>query len=246
MNETALITNFIFHHKESYKCVPTMFDIGAFDGHTCIPFVLKKWNVYAFEPNPERYRFIEHFMKQNPNDNLTLTKKAVTNENKNKLTFFLSKESKGISSLTNFHNSHYKASFTVDTIRLDTFMKMKEVKRINFLKIDTEGHDFFVLQSYDWNKDHHPDIIECEFEDAKTVVKLNYCWKDMAEFLYKKKYHIIISEWFPIKRYGISHQFRKFHNYPCELKDVNAWGNFICFKKEDDFNKFSSLNEKYF
>ena len=244
MNETELIRNFIFSTKK-YTSVPIMFDVGAFDGHTCIPFVLKNWKVFAFEPNPERYRFIEHFMKKHPEKDFTLIKKAVNEENDNQLTFYLSNVSKGISSLTNFHKSHYEASFKVETIRLDTFMNDNNVNKIDFLKIDTEGHDYFVLQSYDWDK-QCPDIIECEFEDLKSVKKLNYNWKDMAEFLYQKKYHVIVSEWFPIERYGITHKFRKFHNYPCELEDVNAWGNFICFKKTKDFNIFSKLNEKYY
>ena len=98
------------------------------------------------------------------------------------LKFYLSDVSVGISSLTSFHESHQEASFTVETIRLDNYMKSKDVNHINFLKIDTEGHDFFVLKGYPWDLDK-PDVIECEFEDLKTKDNLNYTWVDMAEYL---------------------------------------------------------------
>ena len=124
-------------------------------------------------------------------------------------------------------------------------MKSKNIKHVNFLKIDTEGHDYFVLQSYPWNLDK-PDVIECEFEDLKTVVKLNYNWKDMAEYLVKLGYKIIVSEWYPIVRYGTTHKWRGFKNYPCELDDKNAWGNFICFQDQALLEDFKEKNKKDF
>jgi hypothetical protein len=124
-------------------------------------------------------------------------------------------------------------------------MKSKNINHVNFLKIDTEGHDYFVLQSYPWDLDK-PDVIKCEFEDLKTEIKLNYTWKDMAEYLYKLGYKIIISEWYPIVRYGTTHKWRGLKNYPCELDDKNAWGNFICFLDNQLLNEFIEKNKKDF
>ena len=239
-DETKLIYDIC---KEISYINPTMIDVGAFSGGTCKRFVNMKWNVYAFEPNPERYKYIEDYLKENPKmkNFLTLEKKAVNDKEEENLTFYLSDVSKGISSLTDFHESHKQASFTVSSVRLDNYMKSKNIKHINFLKIDTEGHDYFVLQSYPWNLDK-PDIIECEFEDLKTKEKLNYTWKDMAEYLNNLGYKIIVSEWFPIVRYGTTHKWRDFKVYPCELTDDNAWGNFICFK---DISLFEKFKKKY-
>ena len=157
----------------------------------------------------------------------------------------MSDESKGISSLTNFHKTHKTASFTVSSVRLDNYMIENKINHVNFLKIDTEGHDFMVLKSYPWHFDK-PDVIECEFEDLKTEIKLKYVWKDTAEYLSNLGYYIIISEWYPIVKYGIKHKWRGFLDYPCNLVDKNAWGNFICFKNYNLYKQFKKRNIQKF
>ena len=64
-DETKLIYN-VIHDK--YTC-GTMIDVGAFSGGTCKKFVLLDWNVFAFEPNPERYQYIEEYLEKNPDKN---------------------------------------------------------------------------------------------------------------------------------------------------------------------------------
>lgn len=44
-----------------------------------------------------------------------------------------------------FHESHKEVG-TIDTITLSKYIEKKEIKEIDFLKIDTEGYDLFVLQ----------------------------------------------------------------------------------------------------
>lgn len=97
------------------------------------------------------------------------------------------------------------------------------------------------MQSYPWASDK-PDVILCEFEDLKTEIKLNYIWKDMAKYLSKLGYKIIVSEWYPIVRYGITHKWKNFKEYPCELDDRNAWGNLICFRENTLLNEFKRNN----
>ena len=212
-----------------------MFDIGAMNGCSCKKFLADNWTVYAFEPNPGQRCFLEKY-KQN-NDKLIIEKYAVSNK-EIKTNFYLSDISKGISSLTPFHKSHYK-SIIVDTIRLDNYIKKRNVTQINFLKIDAEAEDYNILQSYPWDQ-YNPDIILCEFEDRKTQYFLNYTWQDMVNYLIEKKYNIIISEWFPIIEYGNNHQWNKFKFYPCNLDSNDAWGNIIAIKKIEHFNVFKN------
>lgn len=241
-DETKLIYDTI-HDKFDNGC---MIDVGAFTGYICRKFVLLNWNVVAFEPNPERYQYIETYLKQNPEKKkyLTLEKKCVNNKEEDDLIFYLSDVSKGISSLTNFHHSHQEANFRVSSVRLDNYMKLKNISHVNFLKIDTEGHDYFVLQSYPWNVDK-PDVIECEFEDLKTKIKLNYTWKDMTEYLHNLGYKIIVSEWYPIERYGTEHKWLGLKEFPCELNDEDAWGNLLCFKDEELYEEFKEKNKEH-
>ena len=118
-------TKLIYHVIKDKFHSGTMIDVGAFSGGTCRKFVLLNWNVTAFEPNPERYQYIESYLEKNPDKQqyLTLEKKCVNNKEEDNLTFYLSDVSKGISSLTSFHNSHEEASFTVSSVRLDNYKK---------------------------------------------------------------------------------------------------------------------------
>jgi len=206
---------------------PVMFDVGAHDGASFYRFLQDGWRVIAFEPNPLKYAPIEKLSQKT--DLLTLCTKAVSDKEEKDLTFYLSDVSDGISSLCDFHDSHKEASFKVDSIRLDTYCKNFRINRINFLKIDTEGYDLFVLKSLDWSL-FNPEIIECEFENNKTKKKLNYTWEDMALFLSDKGYNILISEWCPIVKYGTTHKWKCFKKYPeCSIPD-DAWGNFIAIR----------------
>lgn len=211
---------------------PVMFDVGAHDGASFARFLSDGWRVIAFEPNPFKNPPIERLSQQS--NLLTLCKKAVSDKEEKGLTFYLSDISDGISSLCNFHKSHKEATFKVDSIRLDTYCKNFKINKINFLKIDTEGYDYFVLKSLDWCK-YSPEIIECEFENNKTKDKLNYCAEDMAEFLTDKGYKILVSEWYPIVQYGTSHNWKCFKKYPCSIDD-DAWGNFIAVRDQNIYN----------
>ncbi|MCB0069545.1 MAG: DUF115 domain-containing protein, partial [Caldilineaceae bacterium] len=43
-----------------------------------------------------------------------------------------------------------------------------------------------------------------------------------------------VSEWWPIIRYGISHDWRRLFRFPGKLAEDDAWGNFIAFKNPPD------------
>lgn len=218
-----------------------MYDVGAMNGCSASRFLKDDWRVYSFEPNPEQRHIAETRLKQHKLDGswtiypYALGNKADTKE------FYLSDESKGISSLVPFHKSH-KMKYRVNVKRLDTVMNENNMPNPVFLKIDTEGWDYYVLQGYPFNKKPLPRFIVCEFEDAKTK-ELGYTWKDSANYLQKQGYHVIVSEWYPIVRYGIKHNWRCFKKMPCEMDDQNAWGNFIAFNHLEDMNKFIEFHK---
>jgi FkbM family methyltransferase len=232
MDEIKLVFNFFA--EQPY--IGTMIDVGAMDGCSCKRFVTAGWTVVAFEPNPSQRHKLIDFHNKNKTGKLIVEETAVSNKNRKNCPFFTSEESTGISSLVAFHQSH-KKSHAVDTVRLDDYMNKHKITVVNFLKIDTEGYDYYVLQSYPWHL-YKPEIVVCEFEDKKTKDKLNYLWTDVAHFLKKKGYYIIISEWYPIKKYGARHEWRNFKKYPCILDDIDGWGNMIAFSKREDRDDF--------
>ena len=228
---------FDFFKKENHT--GTMVDVGAHFGTSLLPFAKKDWKIFAFEPDKKNR---EHLVKTIENlPNVHLDTRAVSNSDGEKVSFFSSDVSTGISGLSSFHPSH-KPTDTVTTVTLKTFCENNNIKDISFLKIDTEGFDLFVLKGFDWDNQKHPDVIVTEFENNKTL-PLGYSFFDQADFLQQQNYKLISSEWFPIVEYGRRHKWKRFVTDYKKITDKDAWGNIIAIK-ENKFEKLVNLAKK--
>jgi len=209
-----------------------MIDVGAHHGWAHAPFLDREWRIFAFEPgNQNRSKLLERLTNHKNKHLVSLDTRCVSNKSQKDISFFTSEQSTGISGLSAFHETH-EESQKVDITTLTEFFEDNLMPPIDFLKIDTEGHDLFVLQGYPWEKGK-PAVIECEFEDVKTV-PLGYTFNDLAQFLVDKGYTIYVSEWHPIIRYGIRHDWRQLMSYPCKLADPKGWGNLLAFREPID------------
>lgn len=210
-----------------------MLDVGGHRGESFDEFAEHGWKVHCFEPNPANHPHIQRRLEA-AKGRVKLLPVAVSETPQQGLTFYLSDESTGISSLHAFHETH-KKGFVVDAVTLADHCKEHGITRVDFLKIDVEGHDFFVLKGIDWEQ-VKPDVVICEFEDRKTV-QLGYNYHDMANFLVERGYHVIVSEWYPIQQYGTRHTWRRHMDYPCDLAEADAWGNLISVRTEHDLER---------
>ncbi len=203
-----------------------MVDVGAHHGESFCAFAYHGWHVLAFEPDPSPHK--HQLIRARSTRKVRLLRHAVSDEAGVELPFYVSNESTGVSSLTPFLESHVKADQIVTTETLARCLaKHANGMKLDFLKIDTEGHDFFVLKGIDWSQElQRPRAIVCEFEDRKTR-PLGYDHREMAQFLIDRGYSLFLSEWYPIKQYGARHQWRALRKYPCELMDADSWGNFL-------------------
>ena len=210
-----------------------MIDVGAHRGTSCLPFLSKGWDVLAFEPDADnRAALVKSIQRHNLEKQIVIDTRAVGCETKSRVPYYHSATSSGISGLSAFHATHEQAG-TVDVVTLGEVLQgVHHQRAVQFLKIDTEGHDLFVLQGFPWNG-APPAIIECEFEDVKTV-PLGYTFHHLAGFLVAKGYRVYVSEWHPIIRYGIKHDWRRLARYPCELADPMGWGNLVAFRDAVD------------
>jgi FkbM family methyltransferase len=200
-----------------------MLDVGAHYGYSLMPFAERGWTVHAFEPDPaNRAHLVEN---HGGKGRVTVVPVAVGDETRT-MTLYTSHESTGVSSLVAFTRRH-EATATVDVIRLQDYMIENDLRHVDFLKIDVEGYEKFVLDGYDWSNE--PTAIVLEFEDAKTV-PIGYDWRHLADRLRDGGYTVIVSEWYPPLRYGVEHRWRCFKRYPCDLVDSRATGNLIAFK----------------
>ena len=216
--------------------VPVVFDVGCANGKYTIPYLRSNYLVYGFEPNSYWYGVLDRLVKTYPR-NLKLIRKAVDVETGTAK--FYRGPTEGTSSLRVFTDDHtFKAE--VETISLKQFMIDQGLNHVNYLKIDTEGNDFRVLQSYPWEKSK-PEILMCEFENKKTVQTLGHDWRDQAEFLHQMGYHVLVSEFKPIVKYGGNHHWVGLKEYPCQLDDENAWGNFIAVRDEEAYKRYRKI-----
>lgn len=209
-----------------------MIDVGAHHGSSLVPFLRRGWKVIAFEPDEKnREALVENLQSNRLEGRVEIDIRAVSNATRSGLPFYRSTQSTGISGLSAFHETHeYKQ--TVDVVSLSDALADQPIANVDFLKIDTEGHDLQVLQGFPWQR-FKPKVIECEFEDSKTI-PLGYRFDDLAGFLVERGYAVYVSEWHPIVRYGIRHDWRRLVRYPCSLADGDGWGNLLAFREPVD------------
>jgi len=219
----------VFEALNADKSTGLMLDVGAHHGGALSSFALNGWQVFAFEPDSENRKELASAFGGLPN--VVIDSRAVSDHTQEKAVLYRSEQSTGISGLAPFHSSH-QVGEEVDVTTLERVLDEQGIahKELTFLKIDTEGFDLHVLRGFPWHK-ASPRLILCEFEDAKTV-PLGYTFHDLAGFLVEHGYRLIVSEWCPIERYGVPHDWKRFARYPCEPEDPKAWGNILATKED--------------
>jgi len=197
-----------------------MLDVGAHHGASLAPFADDGWSIHAFEPDPANRAALESAF--GGRRNITVIPAAVSDK-AGEMPLYTNELSTGISSLTPFTAGH-RSAMSVPVITLRDYLADAGITAVDFMKIDVEGFERNVLSGYDWNI--KPEMIVLEFEDSKTA-PLGYSWKDLADDLLDRDYEIMVSEWFPVERYGGIHQWRRLERYPTDLADADGWGNLI-------------------
>jgi FkbM family methyltransferase len=127
-----------------------MIDVGANDGLFTIfaaQRVGRKGRVFAFEPSTREFARLQANMQMNRLRNVKAVAKAASNE-----TGFLQLKiceygHEGLNTLGDFAYA-VKQSGTqlVEVCRLDEFLQMENLNRLDLIKIDVEGAEYKVLQ----------------------------------------------------------------------------------------------------
>ncbi|MEM6471808.1 MAG: FkbM family methyltransferase [Planctomycetota bacterium] len=222
-SEPALIQRFF--HRTGIRC-GIMLDVGAHFGESLIPYAEKGWSIFAFEPDPNSEK--QAALARLGSESVRIFQVAICDQGGQTLDFYCSDVSTGISSLAAFHESHQKTA-SVQTETLANVISREAIADVDFLKIDAEGHDLFVLKGFDWRI--RPRVVLAEFEDLKTVA-LGYSHQDLCNFLVERDYAVYLSEWYPIVQYGVTHRWRSIRRWPCELQEPDAWGNVIAVEQQ--------------
>ena len=180
----------------------TVFEIGANGGDDIARYLYDQQNViYAFEPAPHLYfDIIERFRSEK---RLHLVNAAVDIQNGCKK--FNIAQNTGCHSLYEFTDNiiqkwkghddlHFINSYkNIQCIRLDTFMNMHNIQKIDFLEIDTQGNDWNVLKSLG---DRINDVVEgrCEASYKLNLYKTENSWSDLKHWLESKNFEVYVQK----------------------------------------------------
>jgi FkbM family methyltransferase len=242
MLELAIIKKYFENYCE--KSNKVMFDIGAHVGSSSIPFAKKNWKIFCFEPDNTNFIDLQGTMKFYKN--VTCYNIAISDKDENEVPFFISNKHFGIHSLASFHETHTKKIF-IKTRRLDSFVESNHINSIDFLKIDTEGADFLVLQSLNW-KLFHPFIVMAEFMDSRTIPFFNYSLVDTVDYMSNLNYFTYIFEYEPVFEFGQKGVKTKnpdlIEVYAYSSEKRPKWGNVLFVLKENK-NDFEKVLKKF-
>ncbi len=130
-----------------------IFDVGANVGIMTLYFAqkVKKGKVFAFEPTHYAYQKLERNIAINPKlkENIQTVQAFFTSKEKKRSeihAFSSWKIDKGIASEQ--HQVHGGTAMSIEGVpvtTLDEFVKKHRINRLDFIKIDTDGHEFDIL-----------------------------------------------------------------------------------------------------
>jgi len=182
--ERYFVEKILSHYKNKDIVV---FDVGANKGDYSDMILQGKNNaiVYAFEPNPKSFHELSEYAKNKKN--LRLYNKGCGDSN-SEMTLYDVKNDDG-SELASLYkdviNNIHKMECTeakIEIIRLDDFCRENDIKKIDLLKIDTEGNEMKVLQgAKDIIQKGFVRIIHFEFNEMNVVSRSFF--KDFYDFL---------------------------------------------------------------
>jgi len=169
------------------KTDPVLFDVGANDGKTTIDFknAFPNAHIYAFEPNKKSFSILRDNCKDK---NIICINLGFGSNDEEKILYTYKND------LGSPHASLYENVFTdihkdtnidcleIELTMLDKFAENNSIDYIEFLKIDTEGNEFSILQgAQKLLEEERIGIIQFEFNEMNVVSRVFL--KDFYDYL---------------------------------------------------------------
>jgi FkbM family methyltransferase len=174
-----------------------IFDIGANLGQSVERFrkYQKNAKIFSFEPDPKIYKVLE--LKKNNDPNLFTYNIALSNKKEKSILY--TQNNSGENSLLKMNTNKLKSNIPIkiQCNTISSFCKEKKIKKIDILKIDTQGSEFNIIKGCG-NFLKKIFIIEAE-------IIFNNTWKNSPRIgdleNYLKKYGFVIWDFPNIIKY---------------------------------------------
>ena len=186
-----------------------IFDVGSHRGESIDYFIklknLKK--IQSFEPQKDIFLVLK---KKYKNNNKVILNQIALSQNENYKDFYIN----DLSSTSSFSRLNKKSlwlkiknkilnkknpiinKIKIRSLTIDKFIKQKKIKKIDLLKIDTEGHELEVLKgALKTIQEHKVKFILIELHFSKMYQ--NYSKKKIESFLAKNNFFLLKKFKFP-------------------------------------------------
>lgn len=203
---------------------PVVFDVGACSGSysSTIRSISPSAKIYAFEPHPGSFQRLKTALA---GTGVTMVQTALGAENGG-ARFYDYADQNGTSHATLYEDiiqqihKGKSAAIDVSVRRLDDLLPELGVEHIDFLKVDTEGHELAVLRGAARAiADGRVDAIQFEFNETHVISRTFF--KDFWDFLPNYCFMRLLPR-------GVI----MIHNYDPNFCEVFAFQNIVCIRKD--------------
>lgn len=193
--------NFNLYEKEDsdllYKLIDdgdAIFDIGTNIGWYSIHLAkkLSSSTIYSFEPIPETFNKLKRNVELNGIRNIILNNVALSDEKK-LLTFFYSPMQTGASSSINITDNSDIVKLVCQTDTIDSYLDAHNILKLDFIKCDVEGAEYFVYKGGAEAIKKHLPIVFTEML-RKWAAKFDYHPNDIVDFFKQFGYLCYVSD----------------------------------------------------
>ena len=208
-----------FLKKNKFINFKIVFDVGAHKGET-IEFCLDHFNIekiYSFEPSHFSFKNLKKRVDKIKNKKIKteiiLENIALGAENKNIKIKHMNESSSSTIKELNTESKYYKkkkkllfnlknqnlfSEISVQQKNLDEYISQNKIRKLDFLKIDTEGYEFEVLSGVKKNiKNINLILFEHHYHD---MIKKNYKFSDVHDLLNKNNFRQIYKAKMPFRK----------------------------------------------
>ncbi len=210
------ISNFLL--KKKFKKLNIMFDIGAHKGESIEYFnkYLEIDQIYSFEASPLSFNILKNKLpklKSNfKNTKFNIENLAVGSNNGKKYLKHINESSSSTIKDINISSKYFKKKkrllglndqnffkkLLVNQVSIDSYMKIKNIDKIDFLKIDTEGYEYEIIKGALKNlKNIKLILFEHHYDD---MIKKGYKFSDINSFLKKNNFKQIFKKKMPFRK----------------------------------------------
>ena len=149
---------------------PTVLDIGANIGNHALAFATRAAQVHAFEPIPAIYRLLAANVQDNDLRNVQTHALALSDQGGTATIYMVRQGNFGASSFD--QRSEGVEPVEVTRMTGDDFVRQQAIPRVDFIKIDVEAHEVYVLKGLMHTLQRDLPWLTMEWNDTLTIERL--------------------------------------------------------------------------